>query len=304
MSTSDKTTNALQTQALPRSIQDIVRESSKELAMALPDHMKPERIVRIALTCIRQTPDLAKCTHESFLGALFTAAQLGIEPIAGRAYLLPFNNSKKKADGSWHSVKEAEFVLGYKGVVDLFYRHDKAVNIEWGVVRANDLFEYERGTNSFLRHREAENDRGDIKGFWVMANLLHGGKPFHYMTALACLEHGKKHSKTWNKKKNEWFTGSPWVSDFDSMSLKTVLVQLMKILPLSVELQHAIAQDETSREYRKGIGNVLDLPDQVNWDKVGEEVNQKTEEAMAHEENKNTESLVETDEVLGGEKTS
>lgn len=304
MSTPDKTQNALQTSNKPRSLQDLIRESSQEIGKALPSHMNPERVVRIALTCIRQTPDLAKCTPESFLGALFTAAQLGIEPIAGRAYLLPFFNNRQKPDGSWHKVQEVEFVLGYKGVADLFYRHEKAVNLEWGVVKENDLFEYERGTNSFLRHREAEGDRGAIKGFWVMANLLHGGKPFHYMTAAEALEHGKKHSKTWNKKKQEWYDGSPWVDDFESMSLKTVLVQLCKILPLSVELQHAISQDETSRAFRKGIDNVLDLPDQVNWDKVADEVAQKTEEAMAHEENKNTENLVETDEVLGGEKTS
>lgn len=283
MSTPEQTQQALQTSDKPKSLQSLIESSAKELGRALPEHMRPERIVRIALTCIRQTPALAKCTPESFLGALFTAAQLGIEPIAGRAYLLPFNNNRKKPDGSWHTVKEAEFVLGYKGVADLFYRHEKAVNLEWGVVREKDDFDYQRGTNSFLRHKEAKGDRGPILGFWVMANLMNGGKPFHYMTADETLDHGKKHSKTYSKKKNEWYDGSPWVAEFESMSLKTVLVQLMKILPLSVELQHAISQDETARDYRKGVDSILDIPSQIDWDAEAEAAKKKVDDILSTE---------------------
>lgn len=285
MSTPEETQKALQTAVQPKSLRDIIESATKELQKALPEHMKPERLVRIALTCIRMTPDLSKCTPESFLGALFTAAQLGIEPIAGRAYLLPFNNNKKKGDGSWHSVKECEFLLGYKGMVELFYRHEKAVNLEWGIVKEKDTFDYERGTNSFLRHKEAKGERGETVGYWVMANLIHGGKPFHYMSKPECLEHGKKHSKTYDRKKDIFYPGTPWVDDFDSMALKTVLIQLQKILPLSVELQRAIQADETSRNFRHGIDNVLDLPDQVNWEdeKKSDVSEQKVEEKNIQE---------------------
>ncbi len=266
-----------------KSLKQLIEESAKELGRALPDHLKPERLVRIALTLIRQTPDLAKCTSESFLGALFTAAQLGVEPIAGRAYLIPFNNSRKKPDGSWHTVKEAQFVLGYRGVVDLFYRHEKAINIEWDVVRLGDFFEYQKGTTSFLNHRRKELTGPETMGYWVMANLLNGGKPFHYMTVTECLEHGKKHSKTFNKKTGTFYPGSPWVDDQDSMCLKTVLVQLAKILPLSIEMQRALGADETARDIRPGVDDVLDLPDQVNWDDVEKEVEKKTDEVIKNE---------------------
>ena len=53
------------------------------------------------------------------MGALFTAAQIGIEPVGGRAYILPYQNNRKKPDGSWHSVMEAQFQLGYKGIAEL-----------------------------------------------------------------------------------------------------------------------------------------------------------------------------------------
>lgn len=266
----------------PKSMKELIGSYSKELGQSLPEHLRADRLVRIALTCIRQTPDLAKCTPESFLGALFTAAQIGVEPIAGRAYLLPFNNTKKKPDGTWHTVKEAQFVLGYKGIVDLFYRHEKAVSLDWGIVHEGDVFEYGKGTDAYLRHIEHKAPDAQILGYWVMANLLNGGKPFHYMTLGECLEHGKRHSKTYSKKKEEWFENSPWIKDQDAMCLKTVLVQLAKILPISIELQRAIDSDESSRNVVKGlkVENVLDIPSETNWDEI-----EKTTEEKIKEEN-------------------
>ncbi len=155
--------------------------------------------------------------------------------------------------------------MGYKGLADLFYRHEKAVQLAWGIVHANDEFDYEYGTNAMLRHRPAKENRGAAIGYYVIAELQGNAKPFQYMTFDDCMEHGKKHSKTYDKEKNMFYSSSPWVTSPDSMCLKTVLIQLSKLLPLSVELQRAIAVDETSREYRAGIGDALDLPDTTNW---------------------------------------
>ena len=271
MATPQSVTKDIAAAPKPTGITDLINKSIKELGRALPDHLSAERLARIALTCVRLNPDLTRCTPESFMGALFTAAQLGIEPVAGRAYLLPFKNNHKKADGSWHSVMECQLIMGYKGLADLFYRHDKAVQLEWGVRHEKDDFAYEYGTRSFLRHVEAAGDRGPVVGYYVIATLQGGGKPFKYMGAVDCLEHGRKHSKTYNSKSGEFYESSPWVTATDSMCLKTVLIQLAKILPLSVQLQRAIAADETSREFRQGIDDALDLP-ATAWEKVPEVV--------------------------------
>jgi recombinational DNA repair protein RecT len=60
------------------------------------------------------------------------------------------------------------------------------------------------------------------------------------------------------------------------MCLKTVLIQLAKLLPLSVELQRALGADETSREYRSGIEDALDLPDTTAWQEPPIPVKAKT----------------------------
>ena len=266
MSTVDQTKNALVKSEPTKSLRTLIEESTKELGKALPEHLNPERMVRIALTCLRTNAELTKCTQESFLGALFTAAQIGIEPVGGRAYLLPFNNSRKKADGSWHTVKECQFILGFRGVAELFYRHAKAVKLEWGIVRDGDEFSWEEGTEPYIRHRPKLNNKTAAIAYYAIATLKDGAKMFKVMGADECREHGLRHSKTVDKKSGTFREGTPWVDEFDSMALKTCLIQLSKLLPLSVELQRATQTDETARDWRKGINDALDLPSNTNWD--------------------------------------
>lgn len=239
-------------------IRHLIKSSIKELARALPAHMTADRVARIALTCIRLNPDLANCTPESFMGSLFTSAQLGLEPIGGRAFLLPFNRNIK-VNGGWKSLKECVFVVGYKGLVELFYRHAKSVELVWGVVHEKDSFSYEYGTNATLRHIPADGDRGAVKHLWAMASLQSGGKPFLVMTKNECMDHGRKHSKTYDKKEGTFYKNSPWATSEDMMCLKTVLIQLGKLLPLSIEFQRAIQADETARNFREGVEDALDI---------------------------------------------
>lgn len=266
MATPDAVKNALTTGA-PKAVplQDLIQQSVKELGRALPAHLSPDRLVRIALTNIRLNPALASCTPESFLGSLFTLAQLGLEPVAGRAYLLPFNN-RRKVGNDWKSVLEVQAIVGYKGLVDLFYRHEKAVMLTWGVVHEGDDFDYRKGTGQYLHHKPANKKRGEVVGYWVAAKLQNGGEPFEYMSKEDCMAHGARHSKTYDKNASKFYDSSPWAKEPEAMCLKTVLIQLAKLLPLSMELQQAIANDETSRDFRRGVSDVLDIAPTTNWD--------------------------------------
>jgi recombination protein RecT len=161
--------------------------------------------------------------------------------------------------------------MGYKGLAELFYRHEKAVQLDWGIVHENDDFRYEYGTNAFLKHIPAQNDPGVAIGYYVIAKLNGGGRPFMYMTKTDCMDHGKKHSKTYDKNEGKFYASSPWATSEDSMCLKTVLIQLAKLLPLSMEMQRALEADETSREYRTGIDDAMDIPANTNWDKEEKE---------------------------------
>lgn len=238
-------------------IRTLIEKSTKELGKALPRHMNAERLVRIATTTLRLNPDLYTCTQESFLGALFQSAQLGLEPnVEGQAYIIPFKNYKT-------NKMEAQFQIGYKGYVELFYRHEKSKSLFFDTVCENDMFDYEQGTESFLRHKRALKNRGEEIGYYAIAKLKDGGQIFLFMSKDDCIEHGKKHSKCYDKKKGEFYANTPWVTDTDKMCLKTVLIQLNKLLPKSVELQKAIAMDDTVKT--RVDSDMFNVKDETVW---------------------------------------
>lgn len=88
-----------------KTMKDYVQQMEGEIAKALPSVITPERFLRITLSALSNNPQLAQCTPKSFLGAMMTAAQLGVEPNTplGQAYLIPYRN---------HGTLECQFQLG------------------------------------------------------------------------------------------------------------------------------------------------------------------------------------------------
>src|SRR5690348_5405799 len=78
-----------------KTINQLFEEMMPAIRQAIPKHMTPERLLRIATTAIRTTPKLKACTAASLLASVMQCAQLGLEPgVLGHAYLIPYNNKK------------------------------------------------------------------------------------------------------------------------------------------------------------------------------------------------------------------
>ena len=214
-------------QKKPTMAQQIER-MKPEIARVLPKHMDADRIARIALTLIRKNPDLANCTTESFLGALMTCSQLGFEPGSPtqEAYIIPRKG-------------QAEFQLGYQGMVTLFYQHPMAASLKVETVYEKDYFEHEEGLEERLVHRPYQNGpRGNAVAYYSVATLSNGGKTFKVMYPTE-IETRRQRSSSPN---------SPaWRNDYDEMAKKTVLRNHFKALPKSTALARAMAHDETVR---------------------------------------------------------
>lgn len=263
-------------------IATFIRNQIDELGNALPSFITPERFVRVAVTSMRLNPKLAQCTQMSILGALFQAAQLGLEPnIEGQAHLIPYNNSKQVVDADtgkkrWVKQYECQFQIGYKGYIELFYRHGSAMTIDMHTVYENDIFEYSYGTNPYLKHCPTLKNRGEAIAYYAVATLRNGGSIFKVMSKDECIEHGKTHSKCYITREWDEATkcyvnvtphfeaSSPWAKDLNAMCKKTVLIQLAKLLPKSVELQKALAMDNTTKSVVQA--DMFTIPDETNWD--------------------------------------
>ncbi len=69
--------------------------------------------------------------------------------------------------------------------------------------------------------------------YYAVYKLKNGGQGMAVMTYEDVLEHAKKFSKTYNKKTGK-FSG-PWADNFDAMAKKTVLLKLMKYMPMAAD---------------------------------------------------------------------
>lgn len=203
-----------------------------EIAKALPSVMTPERFTRIVTSAISTTPQLAQTTPQSFLGAMMTAAQLGLEPNTplGQAYLLPYKN---------HGRLECQFQLGYKGLIDLAYRSGQVTIIQAHEVRENDEFSYSFGLEPTLHHVPARSDRGEVICYYAVFRTKDGGFGFEVMSREDVETHAKRYSKSYGG------SFSPWSTNFDEMAKKTVLKKCLKYAPLKSDFVRAVASDET-----------------------------------------------------------
>ena len=213
-----------------KTMQQYIKTMEGEIAKALPAVITPERFTRMVLSAISVNPKLAECTPKSFLGAMMTAAQLGVEPntALGQAYLIPFRN---------HGVMECQFQLGYKGLIDLAYRSGDVSIIQAHVVYENDEFTYELGLDPSLKHKPASTNRGNAIAYYAMFKTKDGGYGFEVMSIDDVRDHAKRYSKSYGN--------GPWQSNFDEMAKKTVLKRVLKYAPLKSDFVRGVAQDET-----------------------------------------------------------
>ena len=208
-----------------------IYKNQKTLMTMMPKVLNADRFLRVAINELVKTPKLLECAPSTVLGALIQCAQFGLEPnsILGHAYLVPFFNGKKKR-------MECQLIPGYKGLIALARRSGEISVFDAHEVHANDVFDYEYGTDPILKHKPAASNRGAVTHYYAAARLKDGAKQFTVMSIEDVLAHKKRFSKASDN--------GPWVDHQDAMGLKTCARKLCKFLPASIEVQKAVMLDE------------------------------------------------------------
>lgn len=170
---------------------------------------------------------------------------LPIDPSLGYAYIVPFNNTIKNNDGSTFKRKEASFILGYKGMLQLAMRTGAYKNINVVDIREGELVRYDRLTEeieiNFIED-ELKRDSLPIVGWCGYFRLVNGMEKTIYMSKSAIIAHEKKNRKGQNM-------GKGWRDDFDVMAAKTVLRKLIgKWGLMSIDYQKANASTIAAAE--------------------------------------------------------
>ena len=199
------------------------------------------QFVTSLLSIVNNNSHLAKATNTSVLNAAMKAATLDlpIDPNLGFAYIVPYGS-------------EAQFQLGYKGLIQLAQRSGQIVKLNAGEIYASQF----KGYNPLTEDLEVDmtvlpKANEEVAGYFAFMRLSNGFEKTLFWTKDRVLAHGKKYSRSFSGK------SSPWQTDFDAMARKTVLKQLLSTYaPLSIEMQQAIIDDNVDSNVQNGVKDV------------------------------------------------
>jgi recombination protein RecT len=207
-------------------LKTVLSANKAKILEAAGGKIDPGRMVAAVLQVAYHQPALLKCDPLSILSCMVNAATLNLElsgPL-GQAWMVPYG-------------AKATFQIGYKGWVTLAFRSDRVADVQARIVHAADGFAYELGSDPRIVHKPNPRDRGDPVTFYALVRYKGGGLNFEVMTVEEVADHRRRYVKNTR-------ADSPWITSPSQMALKTVVKRLMKLSPISVDVQQALAMDE------------------------------------------------------------
>ncbi len=218
----------------------------EQIQAALPAKIGYSNMASIALNILRADTNLQKATPISFICAVLQAVQLNLEPntALGQCYIIPYWNSKIKR-------YEAQFQLGYKGILEMGYRTNEIIEIDAEKVFKGDIFDWQLGTDKFIKHKPVEEnweyDKETglpiVTHYYAIFKTTRKVTKFVVWTKNQVVKHMTRFSPA--AKKDAY---SPWNTTPDLMSQKTALRDLMRYAPLSPDDRRVLETDETVKK--------------------------------------------------------
>lgn len=258
MATNESIKNQLKQQEQPKQMQERPQVNSVQGLLKNPVIQgkfqqllkeKTSGFTSSLITLVNGDSYLSDSDPMSIITGAMQAAQLDLplEKQFGFAYLVPFNS---KEGNKW--VKKAQFVLGYRGYIQLAQRSGQYKSINVGNVYEGQLESWNPLTEELVFNPEGKVS-DNVVGYFGYFQLLNGFEKTVYWTK----EQVEKHRVENNKSKDKSKLTGVWASNYDAMAQKTVLRNLLsKWGILSIEMQKAVLVDE-SEEFQEEQEQIL-----------------------------------------------
>lgn len=192
-----------------------------------------DELIRFTLNACIKNPKLFECfnsvegTASVFL-SIITSRIIEIPCDGIHGYLVPFFDSRKNA-------MICQFMPGYKGFAQLAYHNPNIASVNCSAVYENDAFDFEYGTNSYLRHKPTNGERGELAWAYAIFKTKNGDSEFRVLTKEDVLKR-----KNVSKSKDS----GPWRDWEPEMWAKTAFLFLAKVAPLGTKVARAAAVDD------------------------------------------------------------
>lgn len=263
----EKTVNPMET------LRAQLERRSDELKRALPQHIPPERFIRVVQTAASLNPDLLTVNRQSLWNSCMRAAQDGLLPDGREGAIVPFRDNNDRSPTKGQTL--AQWMPMTYGILKRFRNSGQFKSVTANIVHEKDEFEYwidEHGEH--IKHIPISDEGKPIKAYAVA--VLKGGGTMIKVMSHADIEKRRAVSKAKD--------GPMWREWWDEAAMKTVLRNLAKRLPTSSDLDDLIRRDDalysfdTAAEHRTGniarptdVGGALDhfsgatdTPSQIN----------------------------------------
>lgn len=244
-------------------------------------HENANSFMANVMTLVSNDSYLADSDPMSIMSGALTAAtlNLGLDKNLGYAYLVPFNQKNKQTQ-KWE--KKAQFILGYKGYIQLAQRSGKYKALNVIEVYEGEMKSWNRLTEEFEFDPNGRIS-DEVIGYVGYFELLNGFRKTVYWTKQEIETHRISNSKDKDKTR----LSGVWASDYNAMARKTVLRNLLsKWGILSIEMQAATTSDEKVQQVQED-GSI------ISETEIGEVPNRKDAEIVV-DESERFDSLFDT----------
>lgn len=235
----------------------------------LGDPQRARRFVSAITSAVAVNPALQECEAGTILAGALLGESLNLSPSPqlGQYYLVPFK-SKAKYDRQGNllspEVVKAQFVLGYKGYIQLALRSGAYADLDVMDIKQGEYLGKDPMTGkprfSFIEDDD-ERDRLETIGYMAYFEYLNGFRKVIYWSREKMLSHADKYSPAFSAKafqdirdgkiaeKDMWRYSSFWYKNFDDMAKKTLLRHIISRWGvMSIEMQTAFERDSSVSE--------------------------------------------------------
>lgn len=273
----------------------------------LGDPKRASKFIANISSAVAVNPALQECDAGTIVSGALLGESLNLSPSPqlGHFYLVPFEDKNRG--------KLAQFILGYKGYIQLalrsgVYRKINVIDIKEGELVGIDLLNEEITATIIVDPLKRE--KAKTVGYYAMFELneSYGGfRKILYWSKEKMESHALKYSSGYRADKNKGTNWTFWSKDFDGMAFKTMLRQLIsKWGIMSTEMQTAFERDMAVVKEHDDYEYVdnLDLEEPLitndssfnNANEVSQKEN-NTKSSIKGFENETTKEVVETEIV-------
>ena len=269
----------------------ITTDSYKKLINnTLQDPARAQRFVASITSAVAVNPALQECTPPTIIAGALLGESLNLSPSPqlGQYYLVPFKvkakgpdgkqlyqtdaagNKVLDANGKWIPVTEtrAQFVLGYKGYIQLAIRSGQYSDIDVMEIREGEYLGKDPQTGKprfqFIEDDEAR-EQLPVVGYMGYFEYLNGFRKVLYWSKEKMMAHADNFSAAFSAEaykriqagevsdQDMWRYSSFWYKNFDDMAKKTLLRQLISRWGImSIEMQRGYVGDSNFVQVENG----------------------------------------------------